>query len=189
MNLFGEIYSKCRITTSAQEHVGKKVVFFPGSTIGNFNQTEALDFLKRYGKVLGQGGGFLIGVDLKKDQEYLIQAYDDSEGVTAAFNLNLLNRLNREASAAFDPSNFTHQAIYNQELGRVEMHLVSKISQLIRVNQTVFRFKEGETIHTESSYKYNVDEFCELCSKAKLKLRKYWKDREGMFCMYYFERD
>lgn len=187
--IWGDFTQSVELPQVAQEHVGKKVVFFPGSTIGNFNQTEALDFLKRYGKVLGQGGGFLIGVDLKKDQEYLIQAYDDSEGVTAAFNLNLLNRLNREASAAFDPSNFTHQAIYNQELGRVEMHLVSKISQLIRVNQTVFRFKEGETIHTESSYKYNVDEFCELCSKAKLKLRKYWKDREGMFCMYYFERD
>lgn len=187
--VWGDFSQKLELPISVDAHIGKKVIFFPGSTIGNFNHTEALEFLKHYGKLADHGGGFLIGVDLKKDRNLLVEAYDDPHGVTAAFNLNLLERLNREASASFDLQNFSHQAIYNQELCRVEMHLVSNVSQLVKVNQTVFRFKEGETIHTENSYKYSVEEFCELCSKAKMKLRKYWKDKEGLFCMYYFERE
>jgi len=165
----------------------KKVVFFPGSTIGNFGQQEAVTFLKKIGRIIGHGGGLVIGVDLKKNPEVLKNAYDDPHGVTADFNLNLLERLNREISANFNLDNFKHEAFYNEELGRVEMHLVSKIAQLIKVNETIFRFKEGESIHTESSYKYNVDEFAELCAKAKFNLKSTWKDSQNLFCVYYFE--
>ena len=164
----------------------KKVVFFPGSTIGNLEPEEAIHFLKKIGKLVGSGGGLVIGVDLKKDPEIFKMAYDDPHGVTSDFNLNLLERLNREVSADFDINNFTHEAIYNENQGKIEMHLVSKISQLVRVNQTVFRFNQGETIHTESSYKYSVEEFAELCAKAKFKIRKCWKDSQNLFCVYYF---
>jgi len=173
---------------TVDSHPGKKVIFFPGSTIGNLNPDEAIQFLKKYGDMVGEGGGLLIGVDLKKDKETFELAYDDPQGVTAAFNLNLLDRLNREANATFETQNFEHEAIYNEKLGRVEMHLKSKISQLVRVNQTIFRFHEGETIHTESSYKYSVEEFCELCAKAKFTIKKCWKDSRKLFCVYYFER-
>lgn len=167
---------------------GKKVIFFPGSTIGNLSPDEALHFLKNYGKMIGEGGGLLIGVDLKKDKETFEQAYDDAQGVTAAFNLNLLERINREAEGAFPVENFRHEARYNEKLGRVEMHLVSNIAQLVRVHQTVFRFLEGETIHTESSYKYSVEEFSELCAKARFSLKQCWKDSNKLFCVYYFEK-
>lgn len=167
---------------------GKKVIFFPGSTIGNLNPDEALGFLKRYGNMVGEGGGLLIGVDLKKDKETFELAYDDPQGVTAAFNLNLLERINREAEGAFTVENFRHEARYNEKLGRVEMHLVSNVPQLVRVHETVFRFLEGETIHTESSYKYSVEEFCELCAKAKFTIRQCWKDSDNLFCVYYFEK-
>lgn len=168
---------------------GKKVVFFPGSTIGNFTPEEAITFLKKYSQLIGPGGGLLIGADLKKDAEIFNKAYDDSEGVTAEFNLNLLTRLNREANASFALENFTHQAFYNSAESRVEMHLRSNIPQLVRVNKTVFRFQEGETIHTENSYKYSVDEFIALCAKASFKIKQHWKDSRGMFCVYYFEKE
>lgn len=167
---------------------GKKVIFFPGSTIGNLTPEEAIHFLKMYGDMVGENGGLLIGVDLKKDKETFELAYDDPQGVTAAFNMNLLERLNREVNASFDTEKFVHAAVYNEELGRVEMHLKSKIPQLVRVNQTVFRFHEGETIHTESSYKYSVEEFCELCAKAHFTVKQCWKDSNKMFCVYYFEK-
>jgi dimethylhistidine N-methyltransferase len=167
----------------------KKVVFFPGSTIGNFNPQEAIEFLKHMAKVVGHGGGLVIGVDMKKSPEVFKLAYDDPHGVTADFNLNLLQRINREAAASFDIRNFTHEAIYDEKLGRVEMHLVSNISQLVRVNETVFRFRKGETIHTESSYKYTVDEFAELGAKAGWQIKKFWKNNENQFCVYYFEHE
>lgn len=177
-----------QLPLSVDSFSGKKVIFFPGSTIGNLTPEEAISFLKKYGKMIGEGGGLLIGVDLKKDRVYFEHAYDDAQGVTAEFNMNVLERINREADGSFDLSNFYHTAIYNEVLGRVEMHLVSKVPQLVRVNQTVFRFLEGETIHTESSYKYSVEEFCELCAKAKFSIKRCWKDENEMFCVYYFER-
>lgn len=164
----------------------KRVVFFPGSTIGNLEPLEALHFLKKIGKLVGPGGGLVIGVDLKKDPEIFKMAYDDPHGVTSDFNLNLLERLNREVAADFDINNFTHEAVYDEGQGKIEMHLVSKISQLVRVNQTVFRFQQGETIHTESSYKYSVEEFVELCAKARFSIKKCWKDSQNLFCVYYF---
>ncbi len=166
-----------------------KVVFFPGSTIGNFTPEESMSLLRGFGRVLTKGDGLLIGVDLKKDAEILEHAYDDREGVTAGFNLNLLNRLNREISAEFNICNFQHQARYNKELGRVEMHLVSKLSQIVRVHETIFRFQEGETIHTENSYKYSENEFITLAGRARYKFRQLWKNRKKQFCVYYFEKD
>lgn len=174
---------------SIESQRGKKIVFFPGSTIGNLDPAEAVGFLKKFVKLMGNEGGLLIGVDLKKDKKILELAYDDPAGVTRAFNMNLLTRLNSEINASFDLENFDHRAFYNEELGRIEMHLRSKIPQLVRVNQTIFRFREGETIHTENSYKYSVEEFCELCAKARLKIRKCWKDSQKLFCVYYFEKD
>lgn len=168
---------------------GKKVTFFPGSTIGNFHPDEAITLLQRFSNLSGNQGGLLIGADLKKDKDVITLAYDDAAGVTAAFNLNLLERFNREVDAAFDTSKFSHQAIYNEPLGRVEMHLKSKIAQLVRVNKTVFRFSAGETIHTECSYKYSVEEFCALCAKAGLQIKKFWMDQSQLFCVYYFEKE
>jgi dimethylhistidine N-methyltransferase len=161
------------------------VLFFPGSTIGNLNPQEAIDFLVRYGNLLGPGGSLLIGADLKKDSDILIRAYDDPEGVTAAFNLNLLHRLNREASATFKTQNFYHRAIYNWVHGRIEMHLVSKIPQSVEVKNTVFHFNQEETIHTESSYKYTIEEFRQLCLKAKLSLVHTWQDSGKLFCVFH----
>lgn len=166
----------------------KKVVFFPGSTIGNFSPDEAIGLLKEFGHMMDKGGGLLIGVDQKKKTDVLERAYDDSEGVTAEFNLNLLNRLNREADAQFDVDNFEHKAIYNEKLGRIEMHLMSKVPQFVKVHGTVFRFHEGETIHTENSYKYSIEEFCELGAKAGFKIIKHWQDKGNLFCVYYFEK-
>ncbi|MES2527276.1 MAG: L-histidine N(alpha)-methyltransferase [Bdellovibrionota bacterium] len=171
---------------TVESRPGKKIVFFPGSTIGNLDPDEARDFLKE-AAALSKGGGILIGVDLKKDPEILRLAYNDPEGVTAAFNLNLLYRLNREANATFVPENFRHEAIYNEEKGRIEMHLISRMPQLVRVNQTVFRFHEGESIHTENSYKYSVKEFTELGEQAGLVLKKSWQDKDQLFSVYYFE--
>lgn len=174
---------------TVESRTGRKIIYFPGSTIGNLSPSEAVHFLKKFGKMMEHNGGLIIGVDLKKDKESFELAYDDPQGVTANFNLNLLERLNREVDASFETRNFRHEAFYNEGLGRVEMHLKSVIPQLVRVNQTVFRFREGETIHTENSYKYSVEEFCELCAKAKLKIKHNWKDSKNLFCVYYFEKD
>ena len=174
------------LPTGIRAGSSKKVIFFPGSTIGNLDPDEAIHFLKKIGKLVGSGGGLVIGVDLKKDPEIFKMAYDDPHGVTSDFNLNLLERLNREVSADFDLNSFTHEAIYDADEGKIEMHLVSKISQLVKVNQTVFRFNQGESIHTESSYKYSVEEFAELCAKAKFQIKRFWKDSRNLFCVYYF---
>jgi dimethylhistidine N-methyltransferase len=174
---------------SVENQSGRKIIFFPGSTIGNLTPVDAITFLRKFSKLMEPNGGLIIGVDLKKDKETFQLAYDDPKGVTAEFNLNLLERLNRELGASFEKRNFRHEAFYNEELGRVEMHLKSVIPQLVRVNQTVFRFREGETIHTENSYKYAVEEFCELCAKARLKIKHHWKDSRNFFCVYYFEKE
>lgn len=165
---------------------GKKVLFFPGSTIGNFEPDEARNFLSKASQMVGPCGGILIGVDTKKDPETLRLAYNDPEGVTSDFNLNLLARLNREMNADFIAHHFRHEAIYNEEKGRVEMHLKSLLPQLVRVNQTLFRFQEGETIHTENSYKYSVDEFSRLGETAGLSLVNHWVDEGSLFSVYYF---
>ncbi len=167
----------------------KKVVFFPGSTVGNFLPGDAIRLLQKFSVWAGQNGGLLIGVDLKKDHRTLELAYDDPQGVTAAFNLNLLNRLNAELGTSFDVHHFTHEAFYNEALGRVEMHLKCQVPQEVAICNSLIQFKRGETIHTENSYKYTVDEFCDLAAKAGLSLKSYWKDCRNLFCVYYFEKD
>src|SRR5262249_7665462 len=144
----------------------KKLGFFPGSTIGNFTHKEAREFLIECRSLLGMKSSFLIGVDLKKHTDILLPAYNDRQGVTAAFNLNLLQRINRELDGGFELNAFAHEAIYNDEHGRIEMHLRSLSDQSIQVLGEAFDFAEGETIHTENSHKYTVEEFQRLAASA-----------------------
>jgi dimethylhistidine N-methyltransferase len=146
----------------------RRVVFFPGSTIGNFEPDQALAFLQRVRAVVGDSGGMLIGVDLQKPAPVLDLAYNDPEGYTAAFNLNLLARLNRELGADFDLAAFEHQAFYNVAGNRIEMHLRSLRSQRVRIGSGVFAFAADETIHTESSYKYTPQGFGQMARAAGL---------------------
>ncbi len=164
----------------------RRVVFFPGSTVGNFEPEEAKTFLCRIARLVEPDGGLLIGVDLKKDTRTLDAAYDDAQGVTAAFNVNLLERINREAGANFDLAAFRHHAFYNEAAGRIEMHLVSLRRQQIKVSDRLFRFDEGETIHTENSYKYTTAEFQELAAGAGLSAASTWTDDRGLFSIHYF---
>ncbi len=163
----------------------RTVVYFPGSTIGNFPPMQAREFLARIAQVCGQGGGLLIGVDLKKSPAVLEPAYNDRDGVTAAFNLNLLTRMNREIGADFDLTQFAHHAFYNTLHGRIEMHLVSLCAQTVTVSRERVAFRAGERIHTESSYKYALDEFACLAESAGLTVRQVWTDDNQMFSVQY----
>lgn len=163
----------------------KRVVYFPGSTVGNFTPENARNFLSRTADMLQAGDGLLIGVDAKKSPEILERAYDDIKGITAAFNKNLLFRLNRELDATFDAGQFRHKAVYNRKEGRVEMHLVSLCDQEVTIRDVEIPFKEGETIHTENSYKYHADEFAELLS-GRYKLEKQWTDAREWFNIFCF---
>src|SRR5690606_34917705 len=145
----------------------RRIGFFPGSTIGNFEPAEAVRLLRHFRALLSPGGGLIIGVDLKKDPETLVHAYDDAAGVTAAFNLNLLARINRELGGTFDLSAFRHKAVYNAGEGRIEMHLESTKDQEVRLCDHRFNFRAGETIHTENAYKFSVDEFHPLARKDR----------------------
>jgi dimethylhistidine N-methyltransferase len=158
--------------------------FFPGSTIGNFDPPEAAAFLGHVGRMLTPGATLIIGIDLRKDPAILEAAYDDTAGVTAAFNLNLLVRANRELDADFDVDAFGHRAVYNAARGRVEMHLVSRRRQEVRLRGRVFRFAAGEIIHTESSYKYTVDGFRRLAAEAGWRAKAVWLDNEGLFSVH-----
>ena len=164
-----------------------KIVYFPGSTIGNFHPDEAREFLKRIALVAGPKGGLLIGVDLKKDTSILNKAYNDSRGVTAEFNLNQLKRFNRELGSNFNLDNFRHNAFYNNEEGRIEMHLVSQINQSVQVNGTTISFEKDETIWTESSYKYTLDEFKILANDSGFSVKKVWTDKDNLFNVQYLD--
>jgi L-histidine Nalpha-methyltransferase len=161
--------------------------FFPGSTIGNLDPPEARRFLERARQALGPNSWFLVGVDLRKDPAILLPAYDDAQGVTAAFNRNVLVRLNREAAADFDPEAFAHQAVWNDAPSRIEMHLVSLREQLVRVAGHVIRFRKGETIHTENSYKYEVEQFAMLAEEAGWHVAEVWTDPSRLFSMHLLE--
>ena len=163
----------------------RKVVFFPGSTIGNFTVPEALDFLRNAREVAGPGGAMLVGVDLKKDSRVLHAAYNDAQGVTAEFNLNLLRRMNRELGANFDITAFEHRAHYDEAAGRIEMHLVSTVGQTVRIAGLDFHFTRGETIHTESSYKYSLDEFRALARRAGFVAEHHWTDPANLFAIHF----
>jgi L-histidine Nalpha-methyltransferase len=162
----------------------RRVVYFPGSTIGNLSTAEAQAFLRMTRGQVGPRGAMLVGVDLKKDANLLHAAYNDSRGVTAAFNLNLLARINRELGADFDLRRFAHYAFYNATLGRIEMHLVSLAAQTVNVGDHRFAFDRGETIHTENSYKYSVEEFRAVAAEAGFRGAKVWTDRGGLFSLH-----
>ncbi len=158
-----------------------KMVFYPGSSIGNFCPDEAVHLMGDIGRLVGVGGHLLIGVDLKKPVGILHAAYNDAQGVTADFNLNLLRRIRRELDTDLDPESFEHYAFYNPTAGRVEMHLLSRIGQAIRVEGETFRFGAGEGIHTENSYKYSVDEFAALAARAGFRQQAVWQDADALF--------
>jgi dimethylhistidine N-methyltransferase len=162
----------------------RTLAFFPGSTIGNFHPSEAQTFMGRLGRRLGVGARLLIGVDLKKSREPLEAAYNDTDGVTAAFNLNLLERINRELDGTFDLGGFAHMAFYNDRLGRIEMHLKSLRPQTALVAGVPFRFGQDETIHTEDSYKYSVEEFRKLAQGAGWSADSTWTDDDALFSIH-----
>jgi dimethylhistidine N-methyltransferase len=162
-------------------------VFFPGSTIGNLEPDVALDFLRRVCRLCGKDGGLVIGVDLQKSREVLEAAYNDSAGVTAQFNLNLLVRANRELGADFDLPLWRHQAIYNEREGRIEMHLISEADQTVRVGGREFTFVRGEKIITEYSYKHTLEGFARLASSAGFReASRVWTDPERLFAVFHF---
>ncbi|MGE0081973.1 MAG: L-histidine N(alpha)-methyltransferase [Thiohalomonadaceae bacterium] len=166
---------------------GRRLVFFPGSTIGNLEPEEAAGFLGSLAACAGEGGGLLIGVDLKKHRAVLEAAYNDAAGVTAAFNRNLLVRINRELGADFAPDAFAHLAFYDEARGCIEMHLVSRRPQEVRVDGERHVFAAGESIHTENSYKYTVDEFRALAARAGWRHRRVWCDGDGLFSVHYLD--
>lgn len=172
-----------------QEHTelppGKRVVFYPGSTIGNMNPVSARRFLSGLRPLIGPGGGVLVGVDLQKSERILNAAYNDAQGVTAAFNLNVLNVVNALADADFKLDMFSHHAFYNSDHARIEMHLVSKAEQVVNVGGRAVLFAEGESLHTENSYKYSLNSFAELAVAAGLQVQRSWCDDDQLFSVHY----
>jgi dimethylhistidine N-methyltransferase len=164
-----------------------RLAFFPGSTIGNQTPDEAIEFLKRVRNMVGDDGNLLIGVDLKKNTDVLNRAYNDAAGYTADFNLNLLHRMRAELNADLDISAFAHNAFYNEEIGRIEMHLVSQVEQVVRIDGQEFSFSNSESIHTESSYKYSKTDFAELAEKSGFGVVKTWSDAEDLFSIHYLK--
>jgi dimethylhistidine N-methyltransferase len=161
-----------------------KVGFFPGSTLGNFEPHEASSFLRTAREILGDGAQMIIGVDLEKDERVLYDAYNDSAGVTARFNLNVLVRINRELGGNFDLSGFIHRSIYNRDRHRIEMHLISRKAQNVRILGNNFSFRPGESIHTENSYKYSLERFTALARGSGWSVRKSWTDKARMFSVH-----
>lgn len=163
---------------------GRRLAFYPGSTIGNMPPLEARDFLALWARRLGHGAQMLVGVDLRKDKAVLERAYDDSQGVTAAFSLNLLARVNRELGADFDLDAFRHEARYDALRGRVEIHLRSLKDQTVRVGERSFDFRKGERIHVEDSWKYSLEDFRRLAVSAGYRSRRLWTDADDLFSVH-----
>lgn len=162
-----------------------RIGFFPGSTIGNFSHAEAVDFLHTLATELGTDNGLLIGVDLKKDPAILHAAYNDAAGITAKFNLNILHHINRELGADFNLDGFTHDARWQPEKGSIEMHLVSTHKQTVRIDSHVFEFAQGESIHSEDSHKYTIEEFHALAAEAGWRAFRHWTDADNLFSIHY----
>jgi len=165
----------------------RRAVFFPGSTIGNFHPADAEQFMRHVRKIIGGSGALLLGVDLKKDSAVLERAYNDAAGVTAAFNLNLLTRLNRELGGDVLLDRFRHRAVYDAQRGRIEMHLVSVRPQSFQVAGQEFTLSEGEAIHTEYSYKYSLAEFRDLAARSRFEVRQVWTDPDELFSVQFLE--
>lgn len=163
----------------------KRVIVFLGSTIGNFEPENACKFLDLCAHDMNEGEGMLVGVDMKKDLDVLNSAYNDSAGYTAEFNLNLLWRIKRELKTDIDPDKFSHRAFFNEDLGRIEMHLVSDVEQDVDIEGKIFHFDRGESIHTENSYKYSIEQFSRLAQSSGLRVRKFWKDSRDYFSLFF----
>lgn len=168
---------------------GKRVVFYPGSTLGNMKPDDAVEFLRNLGPWLNRDGGVLIGIDMHKSTRILEAAYNDQQGVTALFNLNILRNINVLMGANFDTGHFTHQAFYNEEKYRIEMHLVSEIDQVVKLADTRVSFTRGETIHTENSYKYTQESFLDIARRAGFSIQSSWSDEQQLFGVHYLEQD
>ncbi|MFA9462029.1 L-histidine N(alpha)-methyltransferase [Thiohalorhabdus methylotrophus] len=165
----------------------RTLLYFPGSTLGNFDLPDAEDFLARQAEQAGSGGGMVLGLDLQKDVDVLLRAYDDPEGITAAFNRNLLQRLRKELGADLDIEAFAHRARFNEELGCVEMHLESLTDQEVRIGGHAIPFQTGQTIRTERSYKYTLDGFRTLAERAGFRVAQVWTDPAAYFSVQYLE--
>lgn len=163
----------------------QRVAFFPGSTIGNFSPEDAEALLRRIASMLGSRGALLVGTDLRKNADILFAAYNDIDGITAKFNLNLLSRINTELAGNFDMNGFDHHAPYLENDGKIEMRLISNRDQLVSVGEQTFSFEAGEYIHTENSYKFTVGQFSELCTRAGFKAEKFWTDSRSLFGLHY----
>jgi len=170
-------------------HGHPRTGFFPGSTIGNFEDGDAIDFLNTARRLLHSGAQFVVGVDLVKDEGVLVRAYDDSKGVTAAFNKNLLTRINRELGGDFDLASFEHRAIWNPDASRIEMHLVSLRDQTVTVAGRAFHFAAGETIHTENSHKFTPEGFARLAERAGWRTLRLWTSPEPAFSVFLLAAD
>ena len=166
----------------------RRVVYFPGSTIGNFGPHDAQQLLTRIAGVVGPGGGLLIGIDLEKSEGILEAAYNDELGITADFNLNVLRRINGELDGNFELDEFAHRAFYNPSAARVEMHLVSLSDQSVLIGQEQFEFGQGESIRTEYSHKYTTQRFETLAASAGFELRRCWTDESKLFAVLYLEQ-
>ncbi len=165
----------------------RRAVYFPGSTIGNFSEAGAIALMTGVARLVGPDGAFLVGVDLRKDPRVLERAYDDAAGVTAAFDMNLLARLNRELDADFDLRRFSHRARWNDAASRIEMHLVSEVEQVVHLDGVEIHFARGEHICTEHSHKYTLDGFARLARRSGLAVRRVWTDRAQRFSVQYLE--
>ena len=167
---------------------GRRIIFYPGSTIGNLEPDAACAFLVHMGEWMGPDGGAIIGVDLHKSSDRLDAAYNDNQGITAAFNRNILSHVNRLIDAEFDLALFQHHAFYDVEKRRIEMHLISDLDQSVRCNGSVLAFHQGEKIHTEYSYKYSVEDFVALAERAGLIVAQTWLDEEKLFSVHYLQK-
>ena len=187
--LIGDFTQKLDLGNLIAEHDAKRtIIFFPGSTFGNFTPEEGKIFLQNMAQIAGDDGGLIIGIDLVKDAGILERAYDDCDGITAKFNKNILTRINNELNGNFDLECFSHKAVFNQEDSRMEMHLVSNDVQNIKIGDTHFEFKADEIIHTENSYKYTKEKFAELAELADFPVRKYWTDENNLFSIQYLSK-
>ena len=159
------------------------LVYFPGSTLGNFAPVKAIEIMNNFHRLCGVNGYVLIGVDLVKERQVLLDAYNDKAGVTAAFNKNLLQRINNELNGTFNIDNFSHESRFNEQHSRIEMHLVSNCNQSVVINDQQIDFIEGESIHTENSHKYTLESFKQLAAQANLKLEQTWQDDSNYFAL------
>lgn len=187
ISIYGDYTNGLKLPKELNQPLYQKVVFFPGSTIGNLEPTQATHLLKGIHHIIGNNGLLLIGVDLHKSKSILENAYNDASGITAQFNLNLLKRINRELDAQIDLDAFSHSAFYNEEEKRIEMHLVSQKNQTINIQDQKFSFKENETIHTENSYKYTLEGFASLAAQANLQRVTYYLDPQKLFSVQLFK--